>query len=196
MKAKRSNYAGIIALLLVGAAGVYAFGLYVGKTPDAQKVPVTLRRTEEGKPPPPAAEATREDQASATVLTPKSEGGNLTFESKTESVPTGTDPIVFAVNRYLENSHLVLAGAKALHAEVKEGTANIDFTEAMEKKSLGSSDEAALLQGISKTLSQFPEVKKVQFFISGKPMSSLGNVDLSQPLDIKDLDAGSTTPGA
>lgn len=196
MKAKRSNYAGVIALLVVGAAGVYAVGLYVGRTPEAQTVPTEVRRHEDGKMPPPATHLEKKEQSSATVLTPKSHDGNLRFDSATESVPDGSDPVVFAVNRYLENSHLLLPEAKALHCEVKEGTAFIDVTEAMEKKSLGSTDEAALFQGISKTLAQFPDVKKVQFLISGKPMEPIGNIDTSQPLDIKDLDAGPTTPGA
>ena len=37
MKAKRTNYLGVFALLLVGAAGVYGVGSYIGQTPDARR---------------------------------------------------------------------------------------------------------------------------------------------------------------
>jgi hypothetical protein len=193
----------MIALLLVGAGGVYAVGVYIGKTPEAQKIPSPLRRdsqsTEHSKP---SNQATGHQKSSAVVLTPKSKGGDVSFDATTEDVPEGTDAMVFAVNRYLENSHIVPSGAKAIGAEIKGGVAYIDCTEAMDK-TYGSSDEMTLLKGLGKTLAQFPGVTKMQFLVSGKPISSFGNVSLDSPVDVVDKDdsttksgESSTTPGA
>ncbi|HVT13801.1 MAG TPA: GerMN domain-containing protein [Fimbriimonadaceae bacterium] len=195
MKAKRSNFAGVIALLLVGAAGVYAIGLYIGRTSEAQNVPSAIHRTSRTDENAPASQSNKTDNSSVKVLTPKSQNGNLTMEQTTENVPDGADPIVFAINRYLENSHITPPEAKILKVEVKDGDALIDCTEAMDK-TYGSSDEEALIQGLTKTLAQFPEIKNAKFYVSGKQIESWGNVDLTPGLDIKEPDDSSKPSGA
>ncbi len=198
MKAKRSNPLGLIVLLLAGAVGVFAVGAYIKHTPEAQDVPAPLLRR--SSPPETTDRPTHQQPtvpSSATVLIPSSSGGNLTFDEKTEKVPDGSDPIVFAINRYLENTHFVPDNARAVGCNVKDGIAFISFTEGMQQKTYGSSDEATLLQGICKTLSHFPSIDKVQFEIEGKPMDPIGNVDISVPLDVKTPpDAAPTQPGA
>lgn len=195
MKAKRSNLAGVLAMLLVGAAGVYAIGLYIGRTSEAQNVPQALHRTSRTD-----AGASPSDQATKTdsqvkVLTPKSQGGNLSMEQATESVPSGTDPVVFAVNRYLENAHILPSAAKILKVEVKDGVAMFDCTEAMDK-TVGSSDEEALIKGLTKTLGQFPDISTAKFYVSGQQIQTWGNVDLTPGLDVKSPDDTSKTTGA
>lgn len=194
MKAKKTNYAGVVALLLIGAAGVYGLGLYIRQTPEAAHVPASLRRPEPNHDRQ-SRESDRATRAKATVLTPKSSGGDLSFESATEDVPQGTSPIVFAVNRYLENSHITPPQARALTVDVKDGVAYISFTPAMDQ-TYGSSDEQALLQGISKTLEQFPDLHKFLMEVNGQAIQTLGNVDTSQPLEIKPVADDSTKHGA
>jgi hypothetical protein len=197
MKAKKTNYAGVIALLLLGAAGVYGVGFYIGRTPEAGKVPDAIRRDQpavKGDPSPEPIQAT--ELSSVKVFKPSSAGSDLSFEEATEAVVAGTNPIVFAVNRYLENAGITPKEARALSVELKEGVAYIDVTEKMQG-SYGSSDERTLIQGLCKTLSQFPDVQKFQFLISGKPMEPWGNVDLSEPLDVRPKDDDQTkSPGA
>jgi hypothetical protein len=190
---KRNNPVGVLALLLVGAAGVYGVGMYIKSTPDAQKVPDAIRRS--------APNAHIEIQIpaqhlgdTAVVLTPESHNGEVTFKETSEAVPKGADPIVFAVNRYLENSHIAPSGAKALSEQIKDGTVMIDCSEAMEH-TYGSSDEQALLQGLSKTLSQFHGIKKMQFLISGTPIETFGNVLIKDGADLQEV-AAPTPNGA
>jgi hypothetical protein len=194
MKGKRSNTAGVIALLVIGAAGVYGLGAYLGKTPEAGQVASNIRRAEaledHSKPEPPKAEET-----TAKVLTPVVDGENLTFKVDSETVPTGKNPMVFAVNRYFETSHIMPSGAKVLSVEVKDETAYFDCTEQAEK-TFGAMDERTLLQGIAKTLQQFPTIKKFQFLISGTPIETWGGVDMTQPLTIESEAGSTTTPEA
>jgi len=191
MKAKRSNSAGVIAMLLIGAAGVYAVGFYIKKTPEAQNVPPPLHRTQSDKG---NVGQPADQKSSVKIITPESHSGDLKLNQTDESVPTGTDPILFAVNRFFENSHITTPDAKVLNVDVKEGVALINCTEAMDKGH-GSSDEQALIQGLSKTLSQFANVKKFQVLVSGKPVS-WGNIDMSEPLDVTPPDDSSTKTGA
>jgi len=202
MKAKRSNYAGLIALLLIGAAGVFGVAVYIKKTPEAQNVPSTLQRDSGNRATSRASEGPASQSGSAQVLTPKSKGGDLSFDQSTESVPKGTDPIVYAVNRYLQNSHVTKPEAKVLGVRIDpDGVAEFDCTEAMET-SVGSSDEQTLIQGISKTLSQFPNIKKAKFLVSGEVIDTWGNVDISNGIDVTNTpdatppDGSSTQTGA
>jgi hypothetical protein len=197
MKAKKTNYAGVIALLLIGAAGVYGVGFYIGRTPEASKVPDAIRRETPSVQKEPENEPSHGTELSSVkVLTPKSKGGDLTFEETTEAVGEGKDPILFAVNRYLENTGITPKEARALNLDLKDGVANIDVNEKMQG-SYGSSDERTLIQGLCKTLAQFPEINKFQFFISGKPMEPWGNVPMDEPLDVRPPDGDqSTSPGA
>jgi hypothetical protein len=195
MKSKRTNYAGVIALLMFGAVGVLAIGFYIKKTPEAQQVPPAIHR--QANKPDNVQQPDKAKTSTAVVLNPHSKNGELTFDSAVEPVPEGKDPRVFAINRYLQNCHILPPEAKALSIDVKEdGTAYVSCTEAMDK-TYGSSDEAALLQGFDKTLGQFPEIKKVIFEVSGKPIDSFGQVDISQGMDITGPgDAPSTQTGA
>ena len=90
MKGKRSNTAGVIALLVIGAAGVYGLGAYLGKTPEAGQVASNIRRAEaledHSKPEPPKAEET-----TAKVLTPVVDGENLSrsFTTLKFGLPAG-----------------------------------------------------------------------------------------------------------
>jgi spore germination protein GerM len=90
---------------------------------------------------------------------------------------------VFLVNEYLNQLHARGLGdksARVIGIDVRNGTAFLAFNPAFEQ-TYGTSDEGIVLNGILRTLSQFPEIEKVQFEIDGKPMDTLGNIDLSQP---------------
>ncbi|HTQ10068.1 MAG TPA: GerMN domain-containing protein [Fimbriimonadaceae bacterium] len=187
----------MVALLLFGAVGVAAVGFYVSRTPQAQNVPPDLQRHVSAQSPgSPSSQPAAKGPDSARVLTPKSKDGDLTFDTSTEPVPEGNDPKVFALNRFLENTKFVPSNARAVGVTVQDGVAYVSFTEGMGQRTYGSSDEATIIQGICKTLAAFPEIQKVQFEIDGKPMDSIGNVDLSQPLDVNPQDGSATQTGA
>lgn len=190
MKKAKTNYVGALALLLIGAGGVFAIGSYIKSNPDAQHVPANVRRPEPSKQhenrPAPDVEVTTNHETErerVLVLTPESKDGNLTFTSKMETVPSSQKPIVFAVNRYLENTGFVDKKAKALSVDIHDRVAHIDVTEAFET-SYGSSDEQTVLQGLQKTMGQFTDIDKFAFYVSGKQVTSLGNADLTDPIEV------------
>lgn len=66
---------------------------------------------------------------------------------------------------------------------VKDGIAYVDFNDALVKKFTGgSTGEEMLVGSIVNTLTEFPEVKKVQILINGKKIESIaGHIDLTAP---------------
>lgn len=66
---------------------------------------------------------------------------------------------------------------------VKDGIAYVDFNDALVKKFTGgSTGEEMLVGSIVNTLTEFPEIKKVQILINGKKIESIaGHIDLTAP---------------
>ena len=74
--------------------------------------------------------------------------------------------------------------AKVLGVTVTGDTAKVDFNKAMvDKLSGGSTGEEMLVGSIVNTLTEFPEIKKVQIVIEGRKVETLkGHMDTSQPI--------------
>lgn len=81
-------------------------------------------------------------------------------------------------------TNIIPKQAKLRSVKVENGTATVDFTGDLRKDFVGgSTGETMLVGSIVDTLTEFPEVKKVQILIDGKKVESLGgHMDLSQPL--------------
>jgi hypothetical protein len=155
--------------LAFGVAALGLLAIYARQEP-ASKVPENLRRQDSKR-------------SEVTTYVPKDREGSVVLEPRREPVPKGGHDMVFAVNQFLKSTGFVPPEARLLGAQVKQGTAYLDFNEAF-RQTYGTEDEKTLLDGIRTTLGQFDEVQRVQFSISGEPMETLGNVDLGEPLDI------------
>lgn len=71
---------------------------------------------------------------------------------------------------------------KVLGLTIKDGVAKADFSKELYKKGQGEYEITMLLYSVANTLTEFPEIKKVQFLREGKPVEVLGQMDLSEPL--------------
>lgn len=74
--------------------------------------------------------------------------------------------------------------AKLRSVRVESGVAKVDFSQDIVKHFVGgSTGEEMLVGSVVDTLTEFPEVKKVQILIEGKSVETLaGHMDLSEPL--------------
>jgi spore germination protein GerM len=96
-----------------------------------------------------------------------------------------------AINRlisYSDNNiyHLPIPkGTKVLNISVKNNIAYVDFSDELRKNHPGGSlGEMLTVYSIVDTLTEFPEIKKVQILISGAVVETLvGHIDLTSPLD-------------
>lgn len=117
------------------------------------------------------------------VFTPRYEGETLKLDSVETPVPAGEDPRVFAVNAFLQASKIVERTARLLSVDVKDGEATLSFNEAF-AGGYGTDDEHTLIDGLRASLGQFEEIQKLRLTIEGKPIESLGSVELTDGLDV------------
>jgi germination protein M len=175
MASKKSKNTGlVVTLLIVSLAGGAVMGAYVINTPNALHVPADMRRQKV------AAHTTAAPQR---LVPHVAKDGTTTFTVQDIKIPAGEDERAYLVNDYLKQVHASGLGnkdAKALGVDVRDGTAYVDFNKAFDE-SFGTMDEATLINGILRTLGQYPEIEKVQFSIDGKPMETTGNIDLTSP---------------
>ncbi len=75
-------------------------------------------------------------------------------------------------------------GVKVLGVDVKDGLATVNFSrELVDKFVGGSTGEEMLVFSLTNTLTEFPEVQKVQITVEGKHIDTLsGHLDTSVPL--------------
>ena len=83
-----------------------------------------------------------------------------------------------------EQTNVIPKKAKLRSVTVKDGIATVDFSKELEQNfSGGSTGEEMLIGSIVNTLTDFPEVQKVQILIEGASVETLsGHMDLSEPL--------------
>lgn len=76
------------------------------------------------------------------------------------------------------------AGTQLKHLSVKDHIAYVDFNNKLTKNNGGGSTEELLLVGsIIDTLTEFPEIHRVQILVDGKKIDTIsGHMELSEPL--------------
>ena len=81
-------------------------------------------------------------------------------------------------------TNIIPKKTKLYKVTVADGVATVDFSKELSQKSSGgSTGEEMLVGSIVNTLTEFPEVKKVQILIDGTHVETLsGHMDLSEPL--------------
>lgn len=74
--------------------------------------------------------------------------------------------------------------AKLLRVTVSGKVAKVDFSRELQKNFVGgSTGEEMLVGSVVNTLTEFPEIQKVQILVDGQEVETLsGHMDLSQPL--------------
>ena len=79
---------------------------------------------------------------------------------------------------------VVPIGTKVLSLRVDEkGTAYADFSKELAKKGQGSYGEMMLCYAITNTLTEFPEIKRVQILLEGKKVTTIsGHMDVEEPM--------------
>ncbi|MBI1756135.1 MAG: GerMN domain-containing protein [Fimbriimonas ginsengisoli] len=167
-------------LLAVALSGAAALGLYVNATRPAQDAAGSAVR----RGPQVGVTATHQGQGSrVAVLTPHTDGLEVSFTQEQRELPAGADAKVFAVNGYLRQLKSVPPEAEMLSVDLQGRTAILQFNEAF-RQTYGSIDEKIILDGLRATLGLFPEVDSIRLYIGGNALDSLGHADLDEPLPV------------
>ncbi len=109
---------------------------------------------------------------------------------ETHTVPVNSHPARTAVELLMagpKNANLVGVmppGVKLKNVTVKDHIAYADFDDKLIKKNVGGSASEILLVGaIVDTLTEFPDIQKVQIMVDGKKIDTInGHLDVSEPL--------------
>lgn len=131
----------------------------------------------------------KEEKLAIKVYYPNEEGTKLLAVKRQVTIGK-TDKYTAAMNSLLEGTQekgqttIIPKQAKLRSVKVANGVAKVDFSQALVKDFVGgSTGETMLVGSVVDTLTEFPEVKKVEILIEGKPVETLaGHMDLSQPL--------------
>ena len=135
----------------------------------------------------PAAAVPKEMQVS--VYYPRNDGTGLIAVSRTVNIEKD-DKYTAALKSLLTGSkekgqtNVIPKKAKLRSVTLKNGVAIADFSKELEQNfSGGSTGEEMLVGSIVNTLTDFPEVQKVQILIEGASVETLsGHMDLSEPI--------------
>lgn len=174
----------VLTLLILGILGLGAIAAYVKLTP-ADRIPDSLRAHES------APTRTTKEHTRVKIVDPHASGPNIDYGQHDAPVPNDGDAVLTAVNGFLDQVPSVPKDARALSADVKDGIAKIQFANSFER-SYGSTDEGAILQGLQRAMGQFKDVKKFYLEIGGRAIDSLGNVDISEGIEV--IRAGKSAP--
>ncbi len=139
----------------------------------------------------PADEVVREAQneqqvggEGAHILTPYyTDDHELKFRSEPVVVPKDVDPHVFVVNKYLRDTPFIPKDAELKTCTIEGDTATLDFNSAF-YTSYGTEDESTVINGILAVMGQFKDVSFVRIIVDGKPIDTLGNLELTDPLPV------------
>ncbi len=173
MASRKSGVKPVLALLVASAGLVAGLFAYVKFSP-ASRVPETERRSDASE----AKNLTRPTKV--VVYKPKYVDHDLKFDESERTVPEGQDPVVFAVNAYLDEAGITPKEARLRTCRIESGLATLDFGAAF-NQTYGTDDERTLLDGILTVAGQFKEIRTVRFLADGKPIETLGNVELTDP---------------
>ncbi len=120
-------------------------------------------------------------QTSIILPVAKFENDKLTFGESKADVPSGQNAAVFSVNEFLKQSGVADGPVKLESVKLDGHVALLYFNAAFTDQSLGSQDEATLINGIRAVMGQFQEVDEVEFFADGQQVQELGHLELIGP---------------
>lgn len=127
------------------------------------------------------------EEVSAVLFVPTEDGQGVKAKTikmtKANHTPQGVVKELLALEQKNQYSvfpkHLEIKSVK-----VNDGIAFVEFNEALKKEAKGGSLEEQLeVASLVNTLTEFKEIKAVQFVINAVPISSInGHLDLTEPL--------------
>ncbi|MGI8923386.1 MAG: GerMN domain-containing protein [Fimbriimonadales bacterium] len=117
------------------------------------------------------------------------DGADTTFNTESQELPPGTDVIEASVNGFLETIPAVQPEARLITVKYEGENAELQFSSNF-RQTYGTDDESMIVQGIMKAVASNSKVKTVTFTEGGKPIESLGSIDLTGPQSVQDWMGG------
>lgn len=120
-----------------------------------------------------------------TVNTPVDNNGTLSFKGEKVKVPAGANRYAAAVDGFLSRAKIAPSGSKVVSAVVDDrGILTLSFSKQFDT-TYGTEDERTIVEGILEAVRQFKEVASVRFQVLGKPLETLGSIDLTEDQPVR-----------
>jgi germination protein M len=179
MKSRLRLLVAVFALIVCAGLGAY---LVMNRVPPAPPPPK----------PAPEAKSPVEVQKKVKLYQVTVEGNEAKLRPTEKEVKVDHSPPEAALRALIEQvdtgelANPIPKGTRLLGFKLEKGLATVDLSREFRDNFTGGSEEEGLTIGaVLRTLGQFPEVKRVTFLIEGKPLETLGHLDLSGPQDVR-----------
>ena len=178
---------GITAILIILAAGVAA-GLYFSKEkPQPEPVPVVITPSNPQKDEKPV-----KPEKQVTIYHISIDKDRAVLHPSSVSISPEENPVEGALKMLFKQgdkpsaANPIPKGTRLLSLKIKGNLATVNLNRKFQENFQGGSEgEGLTLEAICRTLAQFPIIKRVQILVEGEKIDTLGNIDLSQPLDVR-----------
>ncbi len=173
-----ANRGAIIAAFMLSAAGLAGVATYVTQTPQAQRVPDDMRRTEESRTN--AQPDTPEIARMQKVRFVKMNGEKLELSDPVE-IPATKGPALYSTNETIKA--LGLNEIRCLGIDIDHGVAELNMNPAVES-GFGSMAEAEFINALAMNLGQFKNIDSFRITVEGTTIESLGHFELENPTKV------------
>lgn len=112
------------------------------------------------------------------------QGDEVTFEGKEMKVANGENPKQFALFESLKGIPVFPKDARILGIDQSGSHLIVQFNDKIEA-GYGTDEEATILNCMRKALEQFKDVQTFSLEANGKPLTTLGQFDLSKPIPVR-----------
>jgi spore germination protein GerM len=139
----------------------------------------------------PRGGAPEQAKITLTVYRPSQEGDLLYPEKYDRRQEPGIRPELAALNvllkeKPLDQKHVNIfpPGVRVVALQIKDGLAEVDFSQEILKSDIGGSlHEMLLVSSLVNTLTEFPAITRVQLLVEGKKIDTIGgHTDVLDPL--------------
>lgn len=118
---------------------------------------------------------------SVSIPVAKFKNDELTFEEDKVKVPAKQNSAIYAVNEFLNRSGVADGPVHLESIKLDGKVALLYFNKAFIEQSLGSQDEATLINGVRAVMGQFESIEEIEFFSDGQQVEELGHLELIGP---------------
>lgn len=136
--------------------------------------------------PPPPPKKTQLPPKVSVYLPAVSPQGTLDYEKQEVALSPSTDPYRAPFEYLIQHASGFPKGTRLRNVERQGDTLVLDFSrDLVEKFAGGSDEEAGIINALTRTAQGFPDIRKLQILVEGKPVESLGgHIDTSVPLSV------------
>lgn len=182
---KKQSFIIIIVIIAALGAGIYAF-MFAGYHASVPDNPVTVNTIKNTAP-------KQLPERTVSIYMVGVDNNQLVLKPLEITINASDEPVEAVMQAFVEQQDTadlgnpIPDGTRIESVKVDGDLAEINFSkEFVDGFSGGSDEESLLIKAITKTVGQFDHIHKIMLKADGKPVNTLGHLDISEPIMIDD----------